>query len=66
MAYLDEALALLYLRALPYRERVAVWRQARAEVAAHLPQRSPRARRAALRAYRVLHARAHGGLPTLA
>jgi len=62
---LDEALALGYLRALPLPERRALWARAKDELGSALARRSPRARKATLRAYRVLHARAHGALPVL-
>jgi len=65
VARIDEALALCYLRALPFSQRLALLRAARAPLAAALSRMSPRARRAALRAHRVLHARTHGELPAL-
>jgi hypothetical protein len=65
VARMEEALALLYLRALPFAERRALWARAREELGGALRQRSPRARKASLRAYRVLHAKEHGKLPEL-
>jgi hypothetical protein len=65
MVYLDEALALGYLRALPFTERRALMGQVRAALGPNLSRMSPRARRTSLRAHRVLLARAHGRLPEL-
>jgi hypothetical protein len=65
VAYLDEALALCYLRALPIADRIELTRKLRETLAATLRAKSPRARRAALRAHRVMQAREHGKLPAL-
>jgi hypothetical protein len=66
IARADDALALVYLRRLPFAERTALLRQAR-ELAGPRPVgASRRARKDALRAHRVALARAHGQLPALA
>ncbi len=65
VAYLEEALALCYLRALPIADRIELARNLRGALAASLRNKSPRARRAAMRAHRVMQARQHGHLPTL-
>ena len=65
VAHLDDAFALLYLRALPFSTRLQVLRDVRTQLGSALPRMSPRARKAALRAHRVMHARSHGALPAL-
>jgi len=65
VARLDEAFGFSYLRALPFAERFSVMRAVRERVGGALRAMSPRARRAALRAHRVMAARVHGGLPPL-
>jgi hypothetical protein len=65
VARLDEALALCYLRALPGPERRAILKGVRRGLGRSLAQMSQRARKASLRAHRVLAAKAHGGLPEL-
>jgi hypothetical protein len=65
LGYLDDALALAYLRALSFPARLGLLRQARGPLGESLRRMSPRARKASLRAHRVLQARAHGKLPPL-
>jgi hypothetical protein len=65
VAYLDDAFALGYLRALPFAERLPLLKAARDPLRGALGSMSLRARRAALRAHRVLQARSHGALPAL-
>lgn len=65
VARLDDALALVYLRCLPFPERLAALKAARSPVHEALRAMSQRARKAALRAHRVLQARNHGQLPNL-
>jgi hypothetical protein len=62
---LDEAFAFSYLRALPFEARLELLRAARTGLGAALGQMSLRARRACLRAHRVMAARAHGSLVVL-
>lgn len=65
VARLDDAFALAYLRALCHADRLALLRSAREPLRGVLSGMSLRARRAALRAHRVLQARSHGALPPL-
>lgn len=65
VARLDEALALLFLRCLPFSERLRALQAARSTLGEALHHMSPRARKAALRAHRVLQARTRGELPNL-
>ena len=65
VAYVEEALALCYLRALPFRERLELGQSLKAELRGLLRSKSPKAKRAALRAHRILRARLHGNLPAV-
>lgn len=66
IARADDALALCYVRMLPFAARIPLLREARRGAGPKPEGASPRARKDALRAHLVAAARLHGSLPSLA